>query len=276
MRVEVNRSAIHRQGVYAITAFKAGETVLRWDTSVRLNAEAAASLPESEQTYLHPYADGTYLLVQAPERYVNHACEHNTTVIDFCDVAIRDIAVGEEITSNYELDGAGLSFECGCGSPICRGYIGGQMRLHAIDPEPSTFVQNACGQSAQAAEMVQAMQALYQRKGFVPPWIGYLAQERGRIVGSCAFAAPAADGEAEIAYVTFAGFEGKGVATRMAQALMADARQSSSVAFIAHTLPEEGPSTTILRRLGFICLGVVNHPEDGPVWKWRELSASAL
>lgn len=150
------------------------------------------------------------------------------------------------------------------------------MRLHRIDPEPSALIREACAQHEQAAQMVQAMLDLYQRKGFVLPWVGYLAQEHGQIVGSCAFAAPAADGEAEIAYVTFAGHEGKGVATRMAQALMAGARQCANETFIAHTLPEDGPSTTILRRLGFACLGVIEHPEDGPVWKWREQTSSDL
>jgi hypothetical protein len=39
---------------------------------------------------------------------------------------------------------------------------------------------------------------------------------------------------------------------------------------IAHTLPRKGPSTSILRKLGFGRVGTIDHPEDGPVWKWRE------
>jgi hypothetical protein len=40
-------------------------------------------------------------------------------------------------------------------------------------------------------------------------------------------------------------------------------------AIVAHTLPQAGASTSILKRLGFECLGELQHPEDGPVWKWR-------
>lgn len=275
-RIEIRSSAIHRLGAHALSIFKAGAIVLAPDTSVRLNADESAALPEADRQYLHPCADNRPLVQEPPERFVNHSCEPNTEVIDFCLVASRDIGIGEEITCNYELDGAGGYFECTCGSPTCRGMIGAQMQLHRIDPEPSVLILTACAQSEQAAEMVQAMQALYQRKGFVLPWVGYLARERGQFVGSCAFAAPAAAGEAEIAYVTFSGFEGTGVATRMAQALMALARKCSDERFIAHTLPEESPSTSILRKLGFVCLGAIQHPEDGPVWKWCEQRGGGL
>lgn len=64
-------------------------------------------------------------------------------------------------------------------------------------------------------------------------------------------------------------------ASQMAAALMREARRvDATKTFIAHTLPEEGPSTSILKRLGFECLGVIEHPEDGPVWKWRETRAA--
>jgi hypothetical protein len=38
---------------------------------------------------------------------------------------------------------------------------------------------------------------------------------------------------------------------------------------IAHTLPVEGPSPHLLRKLGFQWMGTIDHPEDGRVWKWR-------
>ena len=55
----------------------------------------------------------------------------------------------------------------------------------------------------------------------VPPWIGYLAIDGDTCIGSCGFNGPASEGVAEIAYFTFHGHEGRGVATRMAQALTA-------------------------------------------------------
>lgn len=122
--VEVRASSIHAHGVFARRSFRAGEVVLRWDTSVQISASAAAALPEAERIYIHPLGDGGMFVVQLPERHVNHSCEHNTEVHAMCDVAVRDIAVGEEITSNYETDGAGQCFTCQCGTASCRGQIG--------------------------------------------------------------------------------------------------------------------------------------------------------
>ena len=123
------------------------------------------------------------------------------------------------------------------------------------------------------AEVIDATTALYIRRGFFPPWIGYVAVESDQVVGSCGFAAPVEHGEAEIAYFTFPGGERRGIATRMAMALMSLAQeqaQSQGICFVAHTLPATGSSTSILARLGFTLLGSVQHPEDGEVWKWKQ------
>ena len=124
MDVEVRRSGIDGLGVFALRPFNSGEVVLRWDVSKRVPGVQASGLPDSERIYLHPYDEDSLVVVQPPERYVNHSCDNNTSVRDFCDVAVRDIRAGEEITSDYEADGAGLKFECRCGSANCRGSIG--------------------------------------------------------------------------------------------------------------------------------------------------------
>lgn len=124
MDVSIEPSPIHSRGVFAARAFKRGDIVLRWDVSRRIAAADIDSLAAAERPYVHPYDASSFVLVQIPERFVNHSCDHNTEVVAFADVAIRDIAAGEEITSNYETDGAGLSFECSCGAPSCRKNIG--------------------------------------------------------------------------------------------------------------------------------------------------------
>jgi RimJ/RimL family protein N-acetyltransferase len=120
------------------------------------------------------------------------------------------------------------------------------------------------------ASVLEATVAMYGRSGFEPPWIGYLAAENGIVVGTCGFTGPPKSGEVELAYFTFPGHEGVGVATRMGQSLVALARRSnwSTLEVCAHTLPEEGASAAILRKLGFVLLGEVELPEDGIVWKW--------
>ncbi|MBL9134612.1 MAG: GNAT family N-acetyltransferase [Verrucomicrobiales bacterium] len=122
-----------------------------------------------------------------------------------------------------------------------------------------------------AAEVIAATVCLYARRGFQPPWIGYLAMEGDLWIGSCGFAHPPRNGEVEIAYFTFPGNEGRGAATRMARELLRQTRhaaRSARVGYIAHTLPTESPSTSILRKLGFRCVGEIHHPDDGTVWKW--------
>ncbi len=123
--VEVRSSTIQGQGVYARRPFAPGETVLCWDTSQTIANASLSLLPENERRYTHPFDDDQTLIVQPPERFVNHSCDNNTVVRNFCDVAIKPIAIGDEITSDYGSDGASISFRCSCGSVNCRGTIGG-------------------------------------------------------------------------------------------------------------------------------------------------------
>jgi len=62
--------------------------------------------------------------MQAPEKYINHSCDANTMARDFCDIALRDINLGEEITANYteELP-PGTYMECTCGNIKCKKII---------------------------------------------------------------------------------------------------------------------------------------------------------
>jgi [ribosomal protein S5]-alanine N-acetyltransferase len=86
--------------------------------------------------------------------------------------------------------------------------------------------------------------------GYEPPWVGYLALENGSVVGSCAFKSPPENNRVEIAYFTFPGHESRGVATRMASALVRIAiDRMPAVTVAAQTLPEEGASTSILKKL---------------------------
>ncbi len=126
--VEVRPSSIHGLGLYALRTFEPGEVVLRWDLSHVISNEALASLPLSERTYTHPLDEDRTLIVQPPERFVNHSCNNNTAVRDLCDVAVRPISTGEEITSNYSTDGSGSEFICSCGNQACLQIVGAALR----------------------------------------------------------------------------------------------------------------------------------------------------
>jgi ribosomal-protein-alanine N-acetyltransferase len=121
-----------------------------------------------------------------------------------------------------------------------------------------------------ALDAVRATVHLYERVGFVEPWIGYLARAGDAVVGTCGFASPPAGGRVEIAYFTFPPFEGRGIATAMAAALVAVAeRHRPPLVIAARTLPERGASHAILTKLGFRHVETLEHPEDGTVWEWQ-------
>jgi RimJ/RimL family protein N-acetyltransferase len=137
-------------------------------------------------------------------------------------------------------------------------------------PRSGNVVAKQIALSEAARSVISPTVQMYGRRGYVEPWIGYLSAEAEDWVGSCGFTSPPVGGIVEIAYFTFPGFEGRGIATGMAQRLIAIAEESDpSVRIIAHTLTEENASNHILKKLGFVFAGAVDHPEDGNIWEWR-------
>jgi ribosomal-protein-alanine N-acetyltransferase len=147
----------------------------------------------------------------------------------------------------------------------------------ALAADPTAALAALCTNAGEVAgvarEVAEATSAMRARSGARPPWIGYLARRPadGAVVGTCAFKRPPSGGAVEIAYFTFPGHEGRGCATAMADALVAVAfGEPAAVArvVVAHTPPEEGPSTRVLRGRGFRLEGPVLDEEDGEVWRW--------
>jgi [ribosomal protein S5]-alanine N-acetyltransferase len=119
------------------------------------------------------------------------------------------------------------------------------------------------------AGICRAVTAMYPGGTPILPWAGYLVQEGEAFIGTCAFKTPPRAGAVEIAYFTFPGYEGRGVATEMALSLVALARRHGVRLVRAQTLPQENASTSILRKLGFTLAGEVMHSTDGRVWEWH-------
>ena len=119
----VKESPIQGKGVFAGRDYRKGEIVLIWDLTNQITEEQYKRLPEDEKQYVAAY-QGRYIVQQAPAKFVNHSCDANTYVKNFCDIAKRDIKEGEEITSDYREDsGSDLDMECHCGNPKCTGRI---------------------------------------------------------------------------------------------------------------------------------------------------------
>ena len=106
------------------------------------------------------------------------------------------------------------------------------------------------------------------------PWHhGFWVVEKstGEIVGGAGFKGdPDAEGMVEIAYGIVPSRAGRGYATEAARALIHFAAHDARVRLIrAHTLPEPNASTRVLKKCGFVQIGEVTDPEDGPVWRWE-------
>ena len=124
------------------------------------------------------------------------------------------------------------------------------------------------------AEVATMTLDLYEKTGATEPWLSYFAvrESDNTLLGTCAFKTPPMQGLVEIAYFTFPGHEGQGVASVMARELLKIAFDDYGVkAVLAHTLPEENASTTILQKRGFTLVDTVEDPDDGTIWRWALL-----
>lgn len=118
----IKKSKIQGKGVFAGRVFEKGEVVLKWKPKI-LKLSEMKNLSAKEKHYLYKAGKNKYFLEQPPERYVNHSCNPNTRVKNYCDVAIRNIRRGEEITSYYKKASLPLGFVCNCGRKNCSKVI---------------------------------------------------------------------------------------------------------------------------------------------------------
>jgi SET domain-containing protein len=119
--IVVKKSGISGKGIFALRDFKKGEIVLKWNPKF-IRKDKIRRLPNKNIQYVSKIGK-KFVLMQSPEKYVNHSCESNTKMIGGCDVAKRNIKKNEEITTDYSgcflLEG----FKCGCASKKCRQFI---------------------------------------------------------------------------------------------------------------------------------------------------------
>lgn len=119
-------------------------------------------------------------------------------------------------------------------------------------------------------QVLEATADMYHGAHYKSPWIGYLAVDDGKCVGTCAFKTPPRENQVEIAFFTYPEHEGRGIATRMAEHLVHIARTHvPTIVISAQTLPVENASGAVLRKLGFTVAGEIEHPFDGRVWEWK-------
>jgi len=127
---EIRESAIHGRGAFALRAIQPeqkvaeylGELIDKTESNKRceLNNEYIFTLDEQWDI------DGN--VSWNPARFINHSCEPNCEAViedgRIWIVAIRAIAMDEEITFNYGFDLESYrDYPCRCGTQACVGYI---------------------------------------------------------------------------------------------------------------------------------------------------------
>ncbi|MEZ4368769.1 MAG: SET domain-containing protein-lysine N-methyltransferase [Kofleriaceae bacterium] len=148
--LRVVRSKIHGYGLIALKAFREGDIIcygdgVTWrdgddfDDTYALAINGYVEHPDGTVT-----EDGPDLFYDLADqtRWINHSCDANTWVDSRWDrelhdvvawwVALRDIAVGEELTYDYAFV-AEAAEPCGCGADVCRGVI--------VDPDPTEMAR---------------------------------------------------------------------------------------------------------------------------------------
>ncbi len=116
-------------GVFATRPIPMGTiTWVRCDLDQILSPERVAALEPHYAEIVHKYSfvdgRGDFILCWDLGRFVNHHCEANCRSAGYeFEVAIRDIAAGEELTDDYGSLNLEYGFECHCRSPRCRGRV---------------------------------------------------------------------------------------------------------------------------------------------------------
>ena len=122
--VVVKKSRIIGKGVFSSKNFREGEVILEIDDS-HVVTDPSKLTKEQHEFELDYLADGKIVVMQAPERYINHSCDPNSYVKTVNGIrkvfAMRDIQKEEEIVGDYSINGYNEgTFKCRCGSENCR------------------------------------------------------------------------------------------------------------------------------------------------------------
>lgn len=129
-KVEIRDSGIDKKGMYATDDIRKGEIVFIKGGHILTKKELYTS--SVINSYL-PISDNYFIgAVSADEEpyvklYNNHSCDPNCGMHgEITFIAIRNISKGEELTIDYAfIDNEDYTFECHCGSPLCRHIITG-------------------------------------------------------------------------------------------------------------------------------------------------------
>ena len=130
VKTGIHQSGIEGDGIFAGEFIPLGTIVYFFDDkNISVSSAELSFLPEKEKNKIIKYGvqdeAGNWMLGEGAEK-LNPSCDANvlSLFVDdiYCEIAIRDILEGEEITADYGLFFSSFPYrmECSCNSSICR------------------------------------------------------------------------------------------------------------------------------------------------------------
>ena len=132
----IGRSKIDSEGCHTTAPIKKGSQVVEYTGPRITTKEADALYDDHPRTYLFGLTDGKHVIDgEGVAAFINHSCDPNCEADEINGqvwiIAARDIAVGEELTYDYNLYDGDLDdpAPCSCGARTCRGSMYSEAEL---------------------------------------------------------------------------------------------------------------------------------------------------
>lgn len=143
--IEVRQSPVHGRGVFAVRPIRKGHCIIEY-TGRRIPWKDVPENVDETHTFLFGINDGADVIDPSVDgneaRWINHSCDPNCEAVEEEDgrvfiEALRDIAPGEELFYDYQLEvdekvtkKVRSESRCFCRTARCRGDM-----LETADPE---------------------------------------------------------------------------------------------------------------------------------------------
>ncbi len=131
--LDLRKSRLQGRGIFAKKKIPRGTILLITDSdsSTCCTEGQYKKMGKRRKAFFNRWAyqddDGKLCYYKGISRYINHNCNPNMATVGHNDIAIRDIAAGEEVTYDYGvIEPTWLNLEpmkCNCGSRSCRKLI---------------------------------------------------------------------------------------------------------------------------------------------------------
>jgi hypothetical protein len=166
-KISKNSSCIEGNGIFAGEPIPKGTIVFYYsnnDVYVYKKEFQHLSNIEKQQIYKFGVEDeyGNWIVTEGD---ANHSCDANilSIFVDglYCDIAVKDIQIEEEITIDYSLFYSSFPWKmiCRCHSSNCRGIVGSGI---AVDPQTQELWHSRISEAAGRIHHVR--QALFSRE----------------------------------------------------------------------------------------------------------------